>query len=343
MWYAHLRSVLGTEADRYEIVSVAESGASGPRVVILRDISSGKMYALKYGETRVPIFQQVRNCQTMVSLFGERYIPEIFISGEKVMLMEAISGQTFHEAVIKSLYDLPSLVEAYKKILEKFGEVWKKTAEPFSSTVSLARQPIPRAERVREAVFRRVFDGQNLREIAGNKVVINEIETGYSLDFLLELMTDRYFSPNYTTLCHGDPNMDNIIIDSDMDWWLIDFEWVGRHDWRIPASHFVGWWLSNASFLKEASRIKVGNDTICIKYQIVQSELVSALLAEAWKFMENMGDSFKEKQFEQQIKLQLAILLLGDLRFLEARNRSQYAIPLLGEGLRLLTEIVSLS
>ena len=59
--------------------------------------------------------------------------------------------------------------------------------------------------------------------------------------------------------------------------------------------------------------------------------------------MENMGNFFKEKQFEQQIKLQLAILLLGDLRFLEARNRSQYAIPLLGEGLRLLTEIVNLS
>ncbi len=340
MGLSFLREAIGSDADNFYVVGVASSGASGPRVLILEDIRSGKRYALKYGDTRIPIPEQVKNRQLIAPLFGENHLPEIFISGERVMLMEAIDGQTFHESVVKSTYDLSYLLEVYRKVLARFGEVWEKTAEPFSSTVSLARQPIPRAEKVRDAVSRRVFNGQALKEVVKNQVVVNGVETEYSLDSLLDLMVSCYSVPTHTILCHGDPNMDNIIINSHMGWWLVDFEWVGRHDWRIPASHFVGWWLSNASFLKGTPRVEV-NGTIRIDYQIGQSELVSALLAEARKFIEGMGNNFHEKQFERQIKLQLAILLLGDLRFLEARGRSQYAIPLLGEGLRLLAEVAA--
>lgn len=336
----HLREVVGNDADNFFVVEVANSGASGPRVMILENTRSGRRYALKYGNTRVPIPEQVKNRQLIAPLFGENHLPEIFISGERAMLMEAIDGQTFHESVVKSTYDFSYLLGVYGKVLWKFGEVWKKTAETFSSTTSLARQPIPRAEKVREAVYRRVFNGQALRDVINNPVVINGIETKYSLDSLLDLMVGCYSAPTYTILCHGDPNMDNIIINSHMGWWLVDFEWVGRHDWRIPASHFVGWWLSNASFLKGTPRVEV-NGTIRIDYQIGQSELVSALLNEAWKFIRVVGDEFREDRFEEQIKLQLAILLLGDLRFLEARGRSHYAIPLLGEGLRILAEVAA--
>lgn len=334
----YLRDVIGDDANKYTVVGVASSGASGPRVMILEDITSGKLYALKYGDTRVPILQQVKNRQMIEPFFGKNHLPEIFIYGEKVMLMEAIDGQTFHESVVKSTYDFSYLLSVYKKILGKFDEVWVKTAEPFSENVPLVRQPLPRAEKVREVVYRRVFGGQALRGVAENQVIVNGMETHHSLDSLLDLMVDCYVNPTHTILCHGDPNMDNVIINSHMGWWLVDFEWVGRHDWRIPASHFVGWWLSNASFLKGTPQVEV-NGTISINYQIGQSELVSALLVEAWKFIGEIGTKFQEEQFEQQIKLQLAILLLGDLRFLEARGRSHYAIPLLGEGLRLLSEV----
>ena len=336
----YLREEIGSDADKYSVVGVASSGASGPRVMILEDTTSGKHYALKYGDTRVPIPQQVKNRQILEPLFGKNHLPEIFIYGEKVMLMEAIGGQTFHESVVQSTYDFSFMLGVYKKILGKFGEVWTKTAEPFSEDLPLVRQPIPRAEKVREAVYRRVFSGQALREVAENQVIVNGVETGYSLDSLLELMVDCYVAPTHTVLCHGDPNMDNVIVNSHMGWWLVDFEWVGRHDWRIPASHFVGWWLSNASSLKVTPSVEV-NGAIQIDYRLGQSELVSALLNEAWKFIEEMGNKFQEKQFERQIKLQLAVLLLGDLRFLEARNRSQYAIPLLGEGLKLLYEVAA--
>jgi len=79
---------------------------------------------------------------------------------------------------------------------------------------------------------------------------------------------------------------------------------------------------------------------IHITYDLNQSEVVTSLVDAAWVFAKSMGEQFQDPDWQRQVTLQVAVMLLGDLRFLEARGRTNYAIPLLGEGLRLIASLL---
>ncbi|HPV70779.1 MAG TPA: phosphotransferase [Candidatus Magasanikbacteria bacterium] len=339
MWRQLLYDVLGKEAESYQIIEVARSGASGPKVLFLKNFITEEIYAFKYGlpeQLRVPITKQIANRRTIAPLFGEHHLPEIVLSGENFIMMPAIKGHDLHMCAMEGIYDLEYLLEMESRILDHFSRVWQKTALPYVDQ-KFTRDPLDRAARIRKALQSRVFGLLSVEDIYQKTVVINGQEQP-PLGVLLDKMTQLYSPPKNIVICHGDPNADNILINDRQDWWLIDWEWVGIHDWRILASHLIGWWLSNASLLISHPKIEV-NNKIKISYQIGFHPLIGPMIDQAWRLAENLGQTWQEENWRQQINLQLANLLLGDIRFLEARGRPRHTVPLLGEGLKYLAEL----
>lgn len=342
MWREFLAQILGQhEADQFEELWMPKPGVSGAHVILVRRTDTGQTFVVKFGETpRHPLLDQVKKRQLIAPLFGEHHLPRVLACNEELLLMEAADGQNLHEAVISGSYAIDYLKEMHLKVLARFGEVWIKNSKPYVDGFSFARDPIERAQRIAAAVQSRVFDGVPLVQVLDKPVIINGQKLNGTLRSLLDKLTQYYKPPKQVVLCHGDPNADNMIINSSKGWWLVDWEWVGYHDWRVLASHFVGWWVSNATLLKEQPTVHV-DGRLEINYSLTQSELVTALQDQAWEFIERVGISFKEENWHAQVSLQLALFLLGDLRFIETRGRSNHAIPLLGEGLHYLDTLLA--
>ncbi len=340
VWKNLLKELIGEEACNYEVVDVARSGASGPRVIIVRNQGSGNEYAVKYGDTRVPIPQQLRSREMLGPLFGEHHLPPVVFAGERIMVMEAIDGKTLHEAAVEGVYDAGYLQGVYHRILRRFGEVWEKTKVPFDGNTTLRRNPETRARAIVAMLYRRAYGGLTMGQLAENLVVINGVAT-LPLKELLESFVDFYETPAWVITCHGDPNADNILINGHRGWWLVDWEWAGLHDWRLVASHLIGWWISNASMMSAKPSVVLSQDAINVNYDMLIPPTIQAIINQAWEFVREVGTRFGEANWERQVKLQVAALLLGDVRFLEARNRTQHAIPLLGEGLRIISELIN--
>lgn len=339
MWRGLLRSLLDGDVDHLEVVDVARSGASGPRVVFVRDKNTDKVYAVKYGETRVPIMEQVSNRDVIAPLFGDHHFPAIAVAGDMVMMMEAIQATTLHELVTGGQFDVAYIQEMYGRVLNRFGQVWSQTKTNIKPECGLRRNPHDRAVRVVQMLLGRVFSSSALSAVTDHAVVINGQPISGTIGELLAKLTQSYEPPNFYVVCHGDPNADNILIDSHRNWWLIDWEWVGTHDPRVVASHFLGWWLSNASMLTDKPSLVLGDGAVRINYNLQMSPAAEAVTAQSREFLVKIGQELDGQGWERQLNLQLATLLLGDLRFVEARGRSQYAIPLLGEGLRILANL----
>lgn len=322
------------------VVRVPETGGSGPRVMIVVDPTSGKTYAIKYGHTRVPILTQVGNRAVIAPLFKETHVPEVIAAGEHVLIMPAVGDYTLHEAVIKGAIDQEYIVKMYERILKRFSEVWQQTAIPAAEFKGLlTRDPVARADKISDAVMAHAYASTSLAAAADLPVVVNGDHLGATIRELLGRMRSEYRPPSHYVTCHGDPNADNIVFDGSHRWWLLDWEWVGTHDWRLLASHFIGWWISNATFMLGSPAINIHSDHIAISYEVTLDKMAPTLVEMGWQLAARMGVQFKEDNWRQQVELQLAVLLLGDIRFVEARGRSRHVIPLLGEGLRRLASL----
>jgi aminoglycoside phosphotransferase len=333
MWQEILADMVGQfEASQYTVIKVAETGASGPPVVIVRDKRTGRAYAVKYGETRVPLREQAHNSKVISQLFGGK-TPRVSLSGEKLLMMEAVNGSTLHRAVVNGMLNQDELVDIFSSVLDAFCEVWDMTSQEYSPELKLRREPTSRAKKINNLlgyyIDAEVGDTENL------EINLNGIQLG-PIRRLLARAVDEFLAPSRYVVCHGDPNADNIMVDHHGRWWLIDWEWLGLHDWRVMISHLMGWWISNASFLSDAPQVRRSGNTLDLTYKIELHPLVPRFLEIAWEKARSLAHKWGEPDFEKQINLQIGILLLGDIRFVEARDRVPYKLVLLGEGLRFL-------
>lgn len=345
MWREYLAELIGEdEAGQFQEEYMPRPGVSGAHVLLVRRRDTGVRYAIKYGVTpRHPLEDQVVNQKMIMPLFGERHFPVMYVSGPKMIVMEAVGTQSLHDAVVEGSQNLPFLKEIYGKILNRFAQVWETSARLYQPTVKMTRDPVARAERIRQRIESSVFDARSLGSVVSRPVVVNGQKLP-SLGELLLKMLDTYTPPKKLVTCHGDPNASNFMINDRGYWWLVDFEWVGIHDWRVLAGQFAGWWISNATHLRTQPSIRIDGN-ITIDYATETPQSVDALIQRSRELAEETGEQFGENQssdwthWRHQVDLQTALFLLGEMRFLEARGRSNRAIPLLGEGLKIIAGI----
>src|SRR3989344_3144644 len=330
-----LVSFFGQQRHHLELLSTARSGCSGPKVVFLRNGSPRKL-ALKYGQTRVPILTQFENRRLLSEFMAER-LSEIIsycsYSGGEAMLMAAIDGPNLHEAVMLGLVPDQRILEILKSITTDFLRMWvdsRSTEQSFT----LFRDPKVRITRVVEAAFTALSDLGIHRD---DKIAVNGSEIG-TAGHLLSIL-DSYQPPEFSVFCHSDLNADNFVIPSDGNWYLVDWEWVGRHDWRLCLSHLYGWWSSNSTRLENKPVMSRLGNTVELQYEISSP----AICGEIQKYCLEAGELAAQTlndaaNWRKNFNLLVAALLLGDVRFNPGRGRADYTIPLLGEGMKMLAQ-----
>lgn len=323
-------------AHQPQIVSVARWGASGPKVVCVRN-GTEETLALKYDPEKVAIPEQVKNYHVLAEHIAHR-LPRIVTFNERAMLMQAIDGLNLHEVVMSGNFlPLGRVMQVVSEIFAEFRELWVKTKantaqEPFSPgrdfTTSLQRI-IPIATETLEDY------GVSLHDL----LVINGVEAGMVRD-LTRILAERYSLPQFSVLCHSDLNADNFMVTQSGQWYVTDYECVARVDWRRSLAHSYLWWISSATELKSVVEVnRIAADVVELRYELVMpricSEIQECCLAAGQMAAEALGD----EQWHQQFRVLVAGILLGETRFLQQRGRVGYDIPLLGEAFRMLAEL----
>lgn len=332
-----LDAFFGQNRHHLELLSTARWGCSGPKVVFLRN-GNPRRLALKYGQTRVPISTQLENRHLLAQFIPHR-LPEILsycnYSEGEAMLMEAIDGPNLHEAVMLGLVSDQEVLHIVQSIMADFLQMWIKSRSAEHSFMT-PRDPKIRLIRVKEAAIRSLL---SLGIRIEDEVIVNNKSVGRPADLLSVL--DTYSPPDFSVFCHSDLNADNFVVGSEGKWYVVDWEWVGRHDWRLCMSHLYGWWSSNATRLECRPVIsRLGETTIRVAYELSSPSICADIQKLCIHACETVAKRLGDKgDWQRGLNLLVAALLLGDIRFIPNRGRVEYTIPLLGEGLRILSNL----
>lgn len=326
-----------------EIKRMPKLGASGPKVIIFSVDGNKQEMALKFGVSRIPITAQIVNREKLAPFFNHRLVPILnySIDGEEenwAILMPAYEGN-FHEAVTgcgQIFYngEAPALWES---IITDFTGLWSKSKEMWNDSCEkrLARRPKPRIETVAQAIKAYTLPGlsQNLSQYWHLPLTINGNDYP-SLAETFEQISTAYLPPAIVVYCHGDPNANNIMLNRNGDWAMADWEWCGLHDWRLSASHFIGWWLSSSAIQEKKPTAEEVGSKLVLDYRFRLNRNVQDMVKFASAAFENFALSVNETQFHKQWKLMLAVLLLGEVRFLDIRKiPPDLATYLIGEAM----------
>ena len=165
-------------------------------------------------------------------------------------------------------------------------------------------------------------------------MVVNGI-TDPSFAQLIERI-GRYEPPQFSCISHGDANGDNVIVSLENEWFLIDWEWVGRHDWVESVSRICGWWQMMATSLADQPLVKIDGGTISLSYQLEFSPLVRNLIGQGMELGRQVACDLQEDHYDQKLAYFLATYYLRDLKFQLLRGRSNFAIPAIGEAFKVL-------
>ncbi len=332
------------QAEMIEIVRMPKPGASGPTVVIFTNNGSGRELAIKFGASRIPIKEQLANRATLAPYFEHRLVPIIGSrtdchEDDSAILMPAYLCN-FHEAVVEEqMFDDDRVLDIWRTILAEFTGLWRSTQiqwEP-SLGVRLMRKPDARTEKIAVSVGAYVppaFD-HPLADFLELPVVVDDIVYP-SLAQTFEQIRVAYRPPTVAVYCHGDVNANNVMVDKEGEWAMADWEWCGLHDWRLSASHLIGWWLSNAAIQQSRPTANVFESRLVLDYQSRLNPIVQQMVKTAGQAVNQFALSVNEAEFEKQWRLMLTVLLFGEVRFIALRKLCpEIGIYLIGEAMRM--------
>lgn len=264
------------------------------------------------------------------------HLPEItsysFVNGIEIMKMQYAGDYSFYETVMRSLCPTSVSLGLLSQILNCKKELWLETAKPYVAT-DCVRDYNARAKELSERICQMIVGGKVISEIQSMPVIVNGCKyPGFGA--LIERLK-KYTPATHTCDSHGDLNADNILL-SDDNWFLIDWEWAGRHDWIESLSRICGWWQMMGTTLENVPVAKIANECLELKYDLSLSSLVAKLISSIRKAGEEVADSLQEKSFENKLSYMLATYYLRDLNFQEQRGRCNFTIPAIGEAFKVL-------
>ncbi|MCX6719866.1 MAG: phosphotransferase, partial [Candidatus Staskawiczbacteria bacterium] len=309
-------------------------GVSDTIVVVITD---GKdKFVLKMGvkaNLRNTIKEESLRRKILLPYF-EGHLPEILSyqihSGIEVMKMQHVGDYNFHEVVMSGLKPSTASSEILSQILSIKKKLWLSTSKPYAVTDCL-RDYQKRADEIADRVEQLMLRGQKAFDFLDLPVVING--QGYpSFGQLIERL--RHYSPSkHTCDSHGDLNADNILV-SENDWFIVDWEWTGRHDWIESLSRMYGWWQMMGTTLQDMPKIAITKHCFQLEYILGFSSLISELMAQTQIMGRTVADDLNEIEFQEKLNYMLATYYLRDLNFQLQRGRQDFIVPAIGEAFR---------
>jgi aminoglycoside phosphotransferase len=311
---------------------------SGATISFCRNGDSA-VYALKSYDSRtmrVSVSSEVENRHRLAQYLPHN-LPSIEgwseDSKQPWMLMEAIKHPNLLQVAIEPESDHDQVLAVENHILASLRRMWVGTR---STSEALTRDPSERAERVIAAI-RPILSELNI--FPDDQLIVNGVEVGCANDLLTRMFSFERLP--FSVFCHGDPNPENFLVDvGDGRWWLIDFDRVGWHDWRLSLSHFLGWWTSVASELANIPSItRTTANRVEIVYGLYLPNLPAKALEMGNRYAELAAHELGDTNWTRSMQVYIATFLLGELRFLKPRQRQDFMLPLLGEGLTILSSL----
>lgn len=345
MWNEILDRLLGKTGSsrQFALVDTPRVGVSGANVVILsRD---DKLFAFKWRPSNDAhsIAQQMRGRQQLAELYGEHHLPQVIANSSEAMLM-AYAGESLSWMVDNHALSVSLLDKRVRALYGKVAAVWEshnKACKP-SDVHQMARDPRERWMRIRRNVLGATVEGIELRKYQDMPLVVNGHEFP-SLSAIFRQVPKLYAPPRRAVLCHGDITGENVLLERQREnaWQLIDFEWFGWHDWRVAVTFMGEWWLANHVAVNRAT-IGVEGRRLVVNYTVEVPSATKLVVERAHELAEQMGKISREADWRDQLRLQAAILFIGDIRFVTSRRRSDdHAIALLGQGIETLAPFLT--
>lgn len=318
---------------QYQIMGFRR-GVSDTVVVVVTD--GVDKYVLKMGvkaNLRNTIENEMSRRKILLPYF-EGHLPEVLSyqihNGIEVMKMQYVSDYNFHEVVMGGLRPTTESSLIFSQILSTKQKLWLSTSKPFVAGDCL-RNYQERANEVALRVQELVLCDRKVSEFLDLPVVING--QGYpSFGKIIERLR-QYKPPQHSCDSHGDLNADNILISED-NWFVIDWEWAGRHDWIESLSRMYGWWIMMGTSLHDMPKATITNYSLQLEYAVGFPPLVSDLLIQTLKMGQEVADILHEVSFQEKWNYLLASYYLRDLNFQKQRGRKDFEIPAIGEAFK---------
>ena len=284
---------------RHQIIGFRR-GVSDTIVVVITD---GKdKFVLKMGvkaNLRNTIEEESLRRKILLPYF-EGHLPEILSyqihSGIEVMKMQHVGDYNFHEVVMSGLKPSTTGLEILSQILSVKKKLWLSTSKSYAVTDCL-RDYQKRADEIADRVEGLMLRGQRASDFLDLPVVIN-------------------------------------ILVSENDWFIVDWEWTGRHDWIESLSRMYGWWQMMGTTLQDMPKIAITKYCFQFEYALGFSSLVSELMTQTQKMGRSVADDLNEVEFQEKLNYMLATYYLRDLNFQLQRGRQDFIVPAIGEAFR---------
>lgn len=329
-----LYKTIGSEC---KLLYVSGPGSSPSKVYMFKD-ESEKMYAVKVCDiniSRVSLFDEANNIE-FLKPFLKKHLPNIIYVGKyknlEIMISECFGVDSFFSSFSLNKKPMEFYLDIWEKVLIEIMNMWKNSKDYNYSSSMNPRNNKARIERIENGVFNSEYNGYNLGSLKNLKIEVNGVEYLSIQDIFDEI--SKILEPKFGVTCHGDPQPSNIVISEDDDnWYLVDWEWSGKnHDYRLMFSHLYGWWATRLITLKSSPVFKVKDKKIIINYEVIKNDVISDFQNITFKMLQN-NFNISEKDFDD-INRFLALLYLGDIRFLNIWGRLDYLPVLIGESIK---------
>lgn len=324
-------------SDTCTLMYIASPGSSPSKVYMFKD-SKNKMYAVKLCNIKISRvkLQNERKNKEFLKPYLLEHLPKIIgtfeVGDYELMISECKGVDSLYTSLINNKKTMDFHYKIWKNFLKELMSMWNLSKGVYISEKN-PRNNIIRIKRIEAGLLNAQYNGYTLKELWDKTIVINNKEY-FSLSKAFDIIK-TIGTPKFGITCHGDPQPSNIIIDEQGNWFLVDWEWSGNyHDYRMMFSHLYGWWNTRMTFLKKESKFVVTENKIIINYTLINNEIVNIFQKEAHKSLKKYFKITKNDVLD--INKFLALLYLGDARFLSVWGKENYLPVLISEAIKTL-------
>jgi thiamine kinase-like enzyme len=325
----------------HEILSVFESGSSGSLVSCVSIDGISKVIKIASKNARVKLAEEKARNLLLRDYISSEHLPSVnFIISYKeyeIMVTDFIGSHTLHGLIMNQSTNEKKLVDIWSDFIRILSTMWTKSANEYNNSSRISpRNFEQRFQRIKDSVKMMKINDTSLSSMYKREIKINEVYYPSIYEAFRNIFDID--PPQYKVFCHGDPQPSNIIV-ANKDWYLIDWEWCGWHDWRMMFSHLYGWWFTRCSILSSYPQLSTRNYKLQLEYQLKVPDRFQIFIDKSKELFQNLCfnvDACEREKNYNSTRKYLSLLYLGELRFLENWNRSDFAIPLIGEALKVL-------
>lgn len=311
------------------------TGSSGACAYIIEH--SDHLYAVKIAHNnRVSLDEEMKR-RSLLERYMPTHVPKILsynsIDNYEIMITQTCTIDNFHSQIANGKWTLEQSIQIWEDVISEVEKVWCTTKKIPYDSYENPRQLLARYSKIYESVTVTRLGNYVVNDILDYVVWINGTEC-CSISALLDQLK-HINDLEFSVFCHGDIQPTNIIVGDDLHWYLVDWEWCGYgHDWRMMIAHLWGWWITRFTYLLNKPEVDISQKKIKIHVKEYIPEYIACFQSAVKSLAERMIERHGSVIDVTAINKYLALLYLGEIRYLVRHKRENYVVQLLASALQ---------